>query len=179
MNHLRWIVACLVIIPLGIAAYSVYWVALVTEPILLAACGSDRAAVAILLSVMALCSSLSAFAGYKQLTDTKFNGPFFDIHFVSSFIGIISSAVALLMTSTESQKVCQIMIDAFKQNSTESAVLSYTQRYDSDWKKLYFEFAFGQKSYEAYFILMMAWIVAIVGFYGMRELSPSRARRGP
>jgi hypothetical protein len=60
------------------------------------------------------------------------------------------------------------MIDIYRENSTSPAVLRYEQRCDSDWKKLYFEFAFGQKSYEAYFVMMIAWIVAIVGFYAMR-----------
>jgi hypothetical protein len=170
LNHLQWILACLVLIPLGIASYSVYWVALVTEPILLEACGSDRAAVGILVSIVALCSSLSAFVGYTQLIGAKFEGPFFDLHFVANVVGVVACAVALLMTSTESQRICQIMIDAYKENSTAPAVLRYEQRYDSNWAKIYFEFAFGQKSYEAYFIMTMAWIVAIVGFYAMREL---------
>jgi hypothetical protein len=172
MNVLQWIRAFLIVVPLGVAGFMVHWVTLVTEPVLLAACGPGMLTVGVLTLVAALASSVFAFLAFKQIPPLVYKSFLFHGFFISTTLGIVLAFVGLVATSTESQMVCSSQIGEYvaAYNTSDSKATGYLKRYNSEYKRLVFQFAFGQTSHEAFFMLNTAWLGLAIAFFAVAEL---------
>jgi hypothetical protein len=170
MNVLQWIRGFLILVPLGLAGFLVHWVTLVTEPVLMEACGAGRAALGILTLVATLVSSVFAFLAFKQIPRVVYDSVTLHGFFISTTIGIVLAFVGLVATSPESQMVCSGQIDAYLTAYADSKTSGYLKRYNTDYKRLVFQFAFGQTAHEAFFILNTAWLGLAIAFFAVAEL---------
>jgi hypothetical protein len=177
MKFLAWIHLCLILVPFGIAGFSVYWITIVSEPILMAACGSDRISIGVLVGVAGLCSSLCAFLGSKNLANLETKSFLVKGYFISTALGFVLCFVALISTSTESQKMCKSRITIYQASHDNSETQEYLRNYETEYERLVFQFSYGQTAYEGYFILSCAWFVTVVGYFAMVEFYSSEHDR--
>jgi hypothetical protein len=110
--------------------------------------------------------------GRSQLGKTASVNTLFDVWFLATTLGLSFCAVGLVATCPESQKGYQQQIDAYVKCFDDQRTRSYSSEYDSPYKQLVFQFAFGQNSYEAFSILELGWLGFHVAFCALRELRP-------
>jgi hypothetical protein len=170
MEYRTWLLWCLVIIELALTGYSIFWILLVSKPIFLAACGSAQMAIGILIALFSLSSVVLKGLGHSRLGTTASTNSFFDVWFLVMTFGLSFCAVGLVATCPESQAMYQRQIDAYVSSFDDNAAGGYLLQSDSDYKRLVFQFAFGQNSYEAFSILGLAWLSFHVAFCAVREL---------
>lgn len=168
---LKWLRLFLILLPIAITAYSIYWTILVTEPIFLAACGAGCTVLAVLLMVFALLSSLFAFLSFRQLNNLNYQSLLFSLYLIFTIVGFLLIVIALIMTTTESQRVFDIKISTYLGHHTDSKTQSYYKTYSTQYKQIVYQYAYGQKSYEAYLIIGAAWFIAFIAFFTTAENS--------
>ncbi|OHT04222.1 hypothetical protein TRFO_28331 [Tritrichomonas foetus] len=168
----KWLRLFLILIPLIVIGYSIYWIILVTEPIFLAACGAGPTALAVLLMVASLASSIFAFITFKKPEKIDYSDWTFSAFFVSTASGILLCAIAMLMTTTESQRVFDSRISTYYLYNSDSLTDSYDKSYSTDYKKIVYQYSYGQSSYEAYLIIGFAWVICFVAFFATYENYP-------
>ena len=166
---IKWLRLFLILIPLAITGYSIYWIILVTQPIFLEACGAGCTALAVLLMISSLISSIFGFISFKKLQTIKYNSWTFSMYFISTVVGLLLVALALLMTTTESQRVFDQNISYYFQTHDNSITDKYQSTYSSNYQKIVYQYAYGQKSYEVYLIIGSAWLVCFVSFFAIYE----------
>jgi hypothetical protein len=170
MLLLSWFRAFLILIPLGIAGISIYWVVLVTEPIFIAACGAGDLALGLLSVVSAVLSSFFVFFAFKELPRIRYSSITFHGFFISTAVGLLIAGIAMVATSPESQKVCTGQIATYLHSHEDDKTADFLKRHDSDYDQLVYSFAFGQTSHEAFFILTTAWLGSVIAFFALVEL---------
>lgn len=168
---LKWLRLFLILLPIAITAYSIYWTIFVTEPIFLAACGAGCTVLAVLLMVFALLSSLFAFLSFRQLNNLNYQSLLFSLYLIFTIVGFLLIVIALIMTTTESQRVFDIKISTYLGHHTDSKTQSYYKTYSTQYKQIVYQYAYGQKSYEAYLIIGAAWFIAFIAFLTTAENS--------
>lgn len=166
---IKWLRLFLILIPLAITGYSIYWIILVTQPIFLEACGVGCTALAILLMIASIISSIFAFVSFKNLQTLKYNTWTFSVYFISTAASLLFIALALLMTTTESQRVFDQNIGYYFNTHSNSITDKYQSTYSSNYQKVVYQYAYGQKSYEVYLIIGSAWLACFVSFFATYE----------
>lgn len=163
-----WIRIFLILIPLVVVGFSVYWIILVTEPVFIAACGSGKLILGILIACTALCSCVFAYFGLKS--PLNYSLWQFNVFLTTTIVGIFLVIIAMVSTSTESQSICAMQIKTYCATHSDGRVTGYLNKYGSEYKQLLYQYAFGQTAYEGYLILGCSWIAAFIGFFAMKEL---------
>jgi hypothetical protein len=170
MELLSWVLICLVLFPLAIAGFAIHWAVLVSEPILMTACGGGRLGIAIVLIVATLCSSVCAFLDSMHIRRQTTKSPLFVAYFLATAIGVLLCAVVVVMTTIQSQRICQGQIEAYYEAHIDAATQRYVEKYNTDYQRLVFQFAFGQTACEVYAILAGGWLASVIGFFAFNEL---------
>lgn len=166
---IKWLRLFLILLPLVITGYSIYWIILVTQPIFLEACGAECTALAVLLMASSVASSIFAYISFRKLRSLKYNTWTFSVYFISTTIGLLLVSLALLMTTTESQRVFDHKIGYYSRTHSNSITDKYQSSYSTDYQKIVYQYAYGQKSYEVYLIIGAAWLVCFVSFFATYE----------
>ena len=157
-------------IPLAVVGFSIYWIVLVTDSVFVSACGPGRIVIGVFVLALALTSSIFAFLAFRELPKINYGSIFFHVYLITTFIGILMCAIALVATTTESQGVCASLIDSYCATQNTTAVTSFLEKYNTPYKRLLYKYAFGQSGYEGYLITGCAWAVAVVTFFAVAEL---------
>ncbi|KAK8882237.1 hypothetical protein M9Y10_044878 [Tritrichomonas musculus] len=166
---IKWLRVFLILIPLAITGYSIYWIILVTQPIFIEACGPGCIALAVLLIVSSFISSIFGFLSFKNIQSFNYQSWIFSTYFISTAAGLLLVMIVLLMTTTESQRVYDQKIGSYYETHNNSITSNYHSSYSSDYQKIVYQYAYGQKSYEAYLIIGFAWIICFVAFFATHE----------
>lgn len=156
------------LIPLVIVGFTIYWIILVTEPVFITACGAGRLILGIFIACAALCSCIFAYFGLPDPID--YSVWKFHVFLVTTIAGLFLVMIALFSTSTESQSVCAMQIKAYCATHDDGRTSGYLAKYNSEYKQLLYQFAFGQTAYEAYLIMGCSWAAVFIGFFAMKEL---------
>lgn len=168
---LTWLRLFLVCLPIAVSGYSIYYVVLVCEPIFVDAVGAGNAVLGTLIIVSALVSMVSSFISLKKPESIQFQSWHFSMYLISTIVGILLIAIALVLTCTESQSINSSKISNFAHSFPNSAsATKYSSRYGSDYKRLLYAYAYGLNSYEAYLIIGITWLICFVAFFAISEL---------
>ena len=162
---IKWLRIFLVVVPLIVVGYSIYWIILVTEPIYLSACGAGPTALAALLMITSFISSIFALLSFRRLEKLNYETWIFSMYFISTIAGILFCALAMVMTTTESQRVCDNKISSYFQLVSDGRTDSYNSTYSTEYKRIVYQYSYGQSSYEAYLIVGFAWAICFVVFF--------------
>jgi hypothetical protein len=167
---LIWI--ALIVIPLGDFCYSIYWCTLVAQPIFMAAAGVGRIVLAVLILVGAICSSICAYFMFaRQHGKLNYSKKSFHGWIVATFVSILLCVAAMVVSSTEGQKVCATRISTFMRTKPDdSRVISFLRSYSTEYSRLRYEYSYGEVTFESFLILTCAWVVVILVFLAMAEL---------
>jgi hypothetical protein len=173
MEFLSWVWIGLILIPLGDFCCAIYWTTLVAKSIFVAAVGSGRIVLSVLILVATGCASVFAFVMFKQgHSKLVYSRWTFHVWTMATVIGFILCAIAVMATSTESQKVCATQISSFVNGyPADGRVISFLQSYTTTYSRLRFEYSYGQVCYEGFLILTCAWAAVVVSFLGLAELA--------
>lgn len=160
----------LILVPLTVVGFSIYWITLATEPVFVAACGSGRAVLGVILILLSLASSIFAFLGFRELPIVNYKSPFFHIYLITTFAAFMICAITLVATSAESQGLCAALIDEYCTTINNTRAENFQQKYNSQYKRFLYQFSFGQRAYEAYLITGTAWASSVILFFAIAEL---------
>ena len=170
MLIVAWIRVFLIAIPLAVVGFSIYWIVLVTDSVFVSACGPGRIVIGVFALILALASSIFAFFAFRELPKINYSSVFFHLYLIITCLGLLMCAIAMVATTTESQGVCASLIDSYCATRNTTDVTSFLAKYDTDYKRLLYKYAFGQSGYEGYLIMGCAWAVAFVTFFAIAEL---------
>ena len=166
---LWWIKIFLCLIPLGICGFTIYWTILVSQPVFLKSIGAGNVIIGALIIISTLLSGIFIWIA-SQKFEIDYSSVVFSIYFISTFLGLFFCCIALIMTSTETQGVDDLLIKNYLLSNSDSATESYYKSFSDAYKQTLYLFAFGQNSYEVYLILTALWFISIITFFMIYEL---------
>ena len=160
----------LIAVPLAVVGFSIYWIMLISEPVFVASCGQGRMVLGVLLLLVSLASSILAFLGFRELPKIDYSSIFLHAYLITTFVAVMLCATTLVATSNESQGFCAAQIDEYCVTLNNTRASAFLAKYDTQYKRYLYEFSFGQRAYEAYFITGSAWASSVVLFFAIAEL---------